>query len=105
MGNAEYMGITIFFDKSKVNHQKMVFTLEARKLIVERMDKQFQSDLDARRRSNEVRRKATDVYTSLALLQKGLRSYDNVVFDLKANSIANRKRLEEILNRPDMRKL
>ena len=56
---ANYRHHNLFFDKSKVNHQKMVFTLEARKLIVERMDKQFQSDLDARRRSNEVRKKAT----------------------------------------------
>ena len=37
----------------------MPFTLEARKLIVERMDKQFASDLDARRKSNIVRKKAT----------------------------------------------
>ena len=43
------------FEKLK----KMAFTLEARKLIVERMDKQFASDLDARRKSNIVRKKAT----------------------------------------------
>ena len=34
-----------------------------------------------------------DVYTSLALLQKGLRSYDNMIFDLKDQAISNRKKI------------
>ena len=59
------------------------------------------------------------MYSSLALLQKGLRSYDNMIFDLKDQAISNRKKIgklnlksqckqlysEEILNRPDMRNL
>lgn len=48
----------------------MAFTLEARKLIVERMDKQFASDLDARRKSNIVRKKATGKTSQLWFLRK-----------------------------------
>ena len=33
-------------------------TLEGRRLIVEKMDAQFQSDLDTRRKSNIVRKRA-----------------------------------------------
>jgi len=83
----------------------MGFSLESRRLIVEKMDKQFASDLDTRRKSNVVKKRASDIYGSLVLLQKGYRSYDTVIFDLKDQAMSNRKRLEDILNRADMRKL
>jgi len=38
-----------------------------------------------------------DIYGSLVLLQKGYRSYDTVIFDLKDQAMSNRKRLGELL--------
>ena len=61
-----------------------------------------------------------DIYGNLVLLQKGFRSYDSVLYDLKSDAISNRKKIgeiiifyfnclsqysEDILNRPDMRKI
>jgi len=37
----------------------MGFSLESRRLIVEKMDKQFASDLDTRRKSNVVKKRAS----------------------------------------------
>ena len=37
----------------------MGFSLESRRLIVEKMDKQFASDLDTRRKSNIVKKRAS----------------------------------------------
>ena len=40
----------------------MGFSLESRRLIVEKMDKQFASDLDTRRKSNVVKKRASGIF-------------------------------------------
>ena len=49
----------------------MGFSLESRRLIVEKMDKQFASDLDTRRKSNIVKKRASGKFFYRKLLENG----------------------------------
>merc|ERR1711937_1079680 len=98
------MGSATFFTQRFFN-DKMVFTLQARQLVVDKMDKQFQEDLNTRRGTNVVIKRSSDLYTSLVTLQKGYVSYNDVVYDMRVQATTNRKRIEDILNRPDLKKI
>merc|ERR1712176_928094 len=82
---------------------KMPVTLASRALIVQKMDKQFNEDLKMRKDTTVVSKKAESVANNLKLLQKEMRGYDSILFDLSSQARSNRKMIEDILNRPDMK--
>merc|ERR1711970_661438 len=92
-------------DRKRFDDERMVFTLQARQLVVGKMDRQFSEDLNTRRGTNVVIKKSADVYSSLVTLQKGYVSYNDVVYEMRVQATTNRKRIEDILNRPDLKKI
>merc|ERR1711956_18704 len=80
------------FDCLTVNHTHiMPVTLASRALIVQKMDKQFAEDLKMRKDTTVVSKKAETVSNNLKLLQKEMRGYDSILFDLSAQARNNRK--------------
>ena len=82
----------------------MPVNLATRALIVEKMDKQFNDDLKMRKDTTIISKRAEGVTNNLKLLQKEMRGYDNILFDMTSQARSNYKMLEGILNRPDMKK-
>jgi len=76
-----------------------------RELIIKKMDAQFESDLKMRKQTSECNKRAIDATKNLSLLQKEMRAYGGVVWDLTAQARNNAKMIEDILNRPDIKKL
>ena len=48
-------------------------------------------------------KRAEKIFESLKLLQKEMRGYEGVVYDLATQARANRRALHAILERPDMK--
>merc|ERR1712212_1122702 len=83
----------------------MPVSLATRELIVAKMDKQFNDDLKMRKDTTVITKRAEGVSNNLKLLQKEMRGYDNILFDMTSQARNNYKMLEDILNRPEMKKL
>merc|ERR1712233_85511 len=93
-----------FFLEAKKEKRKMV-SFADRKIIVGRMDKQFEEGLRMRKDMNNLNHRAVGMTKNLQLLQKDFRGYSGLVGDLRSQASRNAKSIEEILNRPDMKKL
>merc|ERR1711887_58713 len=94
------------FDCLTETHKyNMPVTLASRALIVQKMDKQFNDDLKMRKDTTVITKRAEGVSNNLKLLQKEMRGYDNILLDMTSQARNNYKMLEDILNRPEMKKL
>jgi len=82
----------------------MVMSFAARQMVVDKMDKQFQADLNTRRGANALIKRSAQMYSDLVVLQKGYTSYNDIIWDMRDNARRNRLAIEAILNRPDMKK-
>merc|ERR1712130_722116 len=85
-----------FFEKMK---------LSDRKLLIERMDKQFEQDLRMRKQTTIVTQRANSTVAGLVVLQKDMREFSGYVWDLRSQAQSNFRLIEQILNRPDMKNI
>jgi len=69
----------------------MPVNLATRELIVQKMDKQFNDDLKMRKDTTIVSKRAEGVTNNLKLLQKEMRGYDNILFDMTSQARNNYK--------------
>lgn len=73
--------------------------------IREKMDKQFEDDLRARKSINICEKNANDCFRKLVLVQKDMRSYSGIIHDLSSQARRSYSIIEAILQRDDMRKI
>ena len=64
--------------------------LKARQMVVDKMDKQFQADLNTRRGANALIKRSAQMYSDLVVLQKGYTSYNDILWDMRDNARRNR---------------
>merc|ERR1712189_134432 len=84
---------------------KMVVSLADRKLFINRMDRQFEDNLRMRKNVNFLGSRANGMTKNLHLMQKDMRGTSELVFDMRSQARHNVRMIEEILNRPDMKKM
>ena len=59
-------------------------------MVVDKMDKQFQADLNTRRGANALIKRSAQMYSDLVVLQKGYTSYNDIIWDMRDNARRNR---------------
>ena len=59
-------------------------------MVVDKMDKQFQADLNTRRGANALIKRSAQMYSDLVVLQKGYTSYNDILWDMRDNARRNR---------------
>ena len=66
-------------------------------MVVDKMDKQFQSDLNTRRGANALIKRSAQMYSDLVVLQKGYTSYNDMLWDMRDNARRNRMAIGKTL--------